>query len=127
KKDALAARYPTNPLLQGRGNAGTHDLGLAIRTIRALKKHGGIAGGDDSSASPPSAPFEGGQEEPGTGVRVPRYDKSARGGRGDRVPEEQWEIVSTRPEIVLLEGWMLGFEALPDGSPLLLSPEEGRG
>ena len=23
------------------------------------------------------------------------------------------------PEIVLLEGWMLGFEALPDDSPLL--------
>ena len=60
-------------------------------------------------------------------VRIPRYDKSARGGRGDRAPEEKWEVVSARPEIVLLEGWMLGFEALPDGSPLLLPPVEEKG
>ena len=69
-----------------------------------------------------------GGEGEGVEVRIPRYDKSARGGRGDRAPEEEWEVVSARPEIVLLEGWMLGFEALPDDSPVLLAaPEEGGG
>lgn len=52
-------------------------------------------------------------------VRVPRYDKSARGGKGDRAPEAEWSVVSAPPDIVLLEGWMLGFEALPDESPVL--------
>lgn len=68
---------------------------------------------------------EEGEGEGGMEVRVPRYDKSARGGRGDRAPEEEWEVVSARPEIVLLEGWMLGFEALPDGDPLLLPSPPG--
>lgn len=57
-------------------------------------------------------------------VRVPRYDKSARGGKGDRAPETEWSVVSTPPDIVLLEGWMLGFEALPDESPLLAAAEQ---
>lgn len=57
-------------------------------------------------------------------LRVPRYDKSARGGKGDRAPEAEWSVVSTPPDIVLLEGWMLGFEALPDESPLLAAAEQ---
>lgn len=69
--------------------------------------------------------------EEGEGVvRIPRYDKSARGGKGDRAPEGEWGIVKTPVDIVLLEGWMLGFEALPDDSPLLRAAadeaEEGR-
>lgn len=57
-------------------------------------------------------------------VRVPRYDKSARGGRGDRAPEAEWSVVSKPPDVVLLEGWMLGFEALPEESPLLAAAEQ---
>ncbi|CAN0398570.1 unnamed protein product, partial [Ectocarpus sp. 13 AM-2016] len=60
-------------------------------------------------------------------VRVPRYDKSARGGKGDRALEGEWSVVSTPPDVLLLEGWMLGFEALPDDSPLLLSAAEADG
>lgn len=96
-QDALAAAHPSNSLLRVRGNAGTHDLALGLRTIRSLKY------GVEQTSS----------------FRIPRYDKSARGGRGDRVPEEQWSTVPVMPEVVLLEGWMLGFEALPEGSPLL--------
>lgn len=57
-------------------------------------------------------------------VRVPRYDKSARGGRGDRAPEAEWSVVSKPPDVVLLEGWMLGFEVLPEESPLLAAAEQ---
>ncbi len=36
-QSALAAANPTNPLLQYRGNAGSHDLGLGTRTLQALR------------------------------------------------------------------------------------------
>ena len=90
-QDELAAANPTNPLLQYRGNAGTHDLTLLSDTLDRLR----------GSAIGP--------------VRVPRYDKSLRGGRGDRAPEESWRElgVGSAADIVLFEGWMLGFEPLP--------------
>lgn len=97
QQDELAASFPHNPLLQYRGNAGTHDLDLALETLQALQ-----AAGD-------------GREE----VRIPRYDKSLRQGRGDRLPRAQWTIVAEAVDIVLFEGWMLGFtpracQALPE-------------
>lgn len=127
RQDALAARFPTNPLLQVRGNAGTHDLALALRTIRALTRGDDGTSDGDSRDLRPSPPFS--AEDPAAQdcVRVPRYDKSARGGKGDRAPEGEWSVVSTPPDVLLLEGWMLGFEALPDDSPLLLSAAEADG
>lgn len=49
---------------------------------------------------------------------IPHYDKSAFDGKGDRVPRDQWQRVN-RPgesptEIVIIEGWCLGFRALPE-------------
>jgi len=44
-----------------------------------------------------------------------RYDKSAFAGRGDRAPESQWPVIEGPVDIVLFEGWMSGFSALPDG------------
>lgn len=84
EQDALSARG--NPLLASRGNAGTHDVPLLLSTLRALAR-----------ASP---------ERP---ALVPRYDKAARDGRGDRAPRDAWERVEAVPDLVLLEGWMLGF------------------
>lgn len=81
-----------NRLLQVRGNAGTHDLGLGSRTLAALK--GANAGG-------------------GAEVAVPRYDKSCHGGRGDRAAESAWPVVKGPLDIVLFEGWMLGFSPIP--------------
>mmetsp|Transcript_7575 Transcript_7575/g.27858 ORF Transcript_7575/g.27858 Transcript_7575/m.27858 type:complete len:408 (+) Transcript_7575:139-1362(+) len=83
---ALAASFPGNELLEFRGNAGTQDQALMKQTISSLRS--------------------------GTPVKIPRYDKSQHGGRGDRVPESEWETVSNA-DIVLLEGWMLGFSSLP--------------
>ncbi len=89
----LAARHGANPLLQSRGNAGSHDLRLGAATLRALK---GAAA--ESSAVP-----------------LPRYDKSAFSGQGDRAPKEAWPVAAGALDVVLFEGWMLGFA--PVGAP----------
>jgi D-glycerate 3-kinase len=86
-QDAVAAAHPDNPLLQVRGNAGTHDLALGTETIARLLRRE-------------------------VGVNVPRYDKSARSGRGDRAPITEWTRVEQAPDVVLLEGWMAGFAPL---------------
>ena len=88
---ALAAANPGNPYLEHRGYPGTHDVALGVKTLEALR-----AGGE---------------------VELPRYDKSAHGGRGDRSP--QGERVKGPFEVVLLEGWMLGFTPAPTEDPWL--------
>ena len=49
---------------------------------------------------------------------IPRYNKAAFDGQGDRLPREQWKKVNTSPEnfirIVIFEGWAVGFRALND-------------
>lgn len=71
---------------------GTHDLPLLLSFLSALL-----------------------QNQP---TRLPRYDKAAFSGLGDRLPESQWEPVN-RPgqppvRLVLIDGWCLGFRALSD-------------
>lgn len=46
-----------------------------------------------------------------TKIRWPRYDKSAHHGRGDRCPISEWPVTSVPIDVLLLEGWCLGFEA----------------
>jgi D-glycerate 3-kinase len=41
---------------------------------------------------------------------VPRYNKSAHDGKGDRFPESEWKTLKTPPNIIFVEGWMLGFQ-----------------
>lgn len=77
---ALAAQHPDNPYLQQRGYPGTHDVHLGAQVLRDLKSHG-VA-------------------------KIPRYDKSAHQGHGDRAG---WSEVTRRPDLVIVEGWMLGF------------------
>lgn len=40
---------------------------------------------------------------------IPRYDKSAHQGQGDRKPKDQWQQVHSPIDVIVLEGWMLGF------------------
>ncbi|KAG9413821.1 hypothetical protein AC1031_013036 [Aphanomyces cochlioides] len=61
---AVAQLNAGNPLLEHRGNPGTQDLNLLLSLIQDAK-----AGRD---------------------VLVPRYNKSAFDGRGDRFPRDQW-------------------------------------
>jgi len=80
------SKYAGNSLLELRGNPGTHDTTLALETLAALNTE--------------------------NNVKVPRYDKSAFAGRGDRRPEADWTTFSKRPDVVLFEGWCLGFSPL---------------
>jgi D-glycerate 3-kinase len=52
----------------------------------------------------------------GEPTRVPQYDKSAFSGLGDRLPESKWTPVNgpgqRRVQVVVLEGWCVGFRAL---------------
>lgn len=47
---------------------------------------------------------------------MPIYDKSAHQGRGDRAPQSSWLSVKTPPQILILEGWCVGFRAVPAAS-----------
>lgn len=84
----LAEENPANPYLQNRGYPGTHDLALGLRILKALRSPKGI-------------------------VAIPRYDKSLFGGKGGRMPEQDWNVVHLPVDLVLFEGWLVGFHALP--------------
>ena len=87
----LAETHPGNPLVQHRGQPSTHDLPLALSVFDSLLR--------------------------GEETRIPSYDKSAFSGKGDRVPQGEWEVVNREGEnkikIVILEGWCVGFRPLP--------------
>lgn len=91
KQAALASSQPQNPLIQHRGQPGTHDLALGTTLFRQLK-------------------------ERESDICVPGYDKSAYDGKGDQAPEEEWRIVNKsgerKIEVVIFEGWCTGFRPL---------------
>ncbi len=77
------ASLSKNPYLKQRGYPGTHDLPLGLTTLNKLK-----------NAEP---------------CALPVYDKSKYQGQGDRADESSWPLIDAPQEIVILEGWMLGF------------------
>jgi D-glycerate 3-kinase len=85
-----AASHPTNKLLSSRGEPGTHDILLANNLFTQLR--------DNEIAS----------------CRIPSYDKSAHNGKGDRRPEETWARVSKPIDILIFEGWCVGFRPVQD-------------
>ena len=56
---------------------------------------------------------------------VPRYDKSAFSGRGDRADPSTWPKVPGPLDLVFFEGWMLGFK--PVGVQAAAGVEEALG
>ena len=89
----LAAANPDNPLLQHRGQPGTHDAKLALKVFGDLKG--------------------------GKRTRIPVYDKSRFAGQGDRAEEGEWEEVNGdqgegKVQVVIFEGWCVGFKALTE-------------
>ncbi|KAK4428061.1 D-glycerate 3-kinase, chloroplastic [Sesamum alatum] len=87
----LRESNPGNALLEFRGNAGSHDLSLSIETLTAVSK----------------------LTKEGKKMKLPRYDKSAYSGRGDRADPSTWPEVEGPLTAVLFEGWMLGFKPVP--------------
>jgi D-glycerate 3-kinase len=101
----LAAAHPGNPYLEHRGYPGTHDIALGESTLLALRGLHAKGGGG--------------------AVSVPVYDKSQHGGRGDRSTESQWRRVSGPLDLVIVEGWMLGFTPVLEAGladPFLIDP-----
>jgi D-glycerate 3-kinase len=90
---ALARRHAGNRFLAERGFPGTHDIALGARVLADLRVLG-----------------------PGEAMALPAYDRSAFEGKGDRRPEEAWPRAEGPLDLVILEGWMLGFRAVEDGA-----------
>ncbi|WVF69662.1 hypothetical protein IAT40_004441 [Kwoniella sp. CBS 6097] len=89
----LGASRPDNPLLQGRGPAGTHDLPLLRQSLDGLR---------DINATTNVAEV----------VELPTYDKSLVSGQGDRT---QATVTVKGPiDVVIFEGWMNGFASMTD-------------
>lgn len=84
----LSKKYENNPLYQQRGQAGSHDLKLAKETFNLLI-----------------------QQKEGY-IPIPAYDKSLNSGKGDRLDKSQWKYAIAPIDIILFEGWMLGFKPL---------------
>ncbi len=76
----VAETWPACPYLQQRGYPGTHDVVLGERVLEDLCA--------------------------GRATQLPRYDKSAHAGQGDR---GRSETVQARQHLVVFEGWTLGF------------------
>ncbi|ONM39202.1 Katanin p60 ATPase-containing subunit A1 [Zea mays] len=101
EQNELRDRYPGNALLELRGNAGSHNLQFSVETLESLMK----------------------LTKEGIKMKVPRYDKSAFGGRGDRADPSVWPEVEGPLEVVFFEGWMLGFKPLPNEVVKAVDPQ----
>ncbi|KAJ3480809.1 hypothetical protein NLI96_g8098 [Meripilus lineatus] len=100
---ALANANPENKLLRGRGQPGTHDVGLGTIILDRLSRIN--EGVDPEKANSPSS-LDSDNE-----VRLPVFDKSLHSGEGDRV-EGGGKVIRGPIDIVILEGWCLGFQPI---------------
>ncbi|MEG4108624.1 glycerate kinase [Microcoleus sp. S13_C5] len=95
-----------DPRLIWRGPPGTHDIDLGIAVLDKLRGSltDNLAAGDNpkSDALKPDLINK--------NIEIPRFDKSAYGGAGDR---SQPEIISGA-DIVLFEGWFVGVNPVVD-------------
>ena len=90
---AVRNSNPQNRLLAGRGLPGTHDIALGHKILSELR---------DLNARTNNART----------VQLPIFDKSLFAGEGDRSPETI--AVPAPVDIVLFEGWSVGFCPLSD-------------
>ena len=81
-----------HPLLGTRSVPGTHDVELGLSIIGSLKKL-----------------------ERGQTLLVPRFDKST----DDRFAESEWPQANGPVDLIILEGWCVGSESVPDDELLL--------
>lgn len=92
---------PSLPLPPSRPcSAGSHDLALGTQVLHELRT----------------------LTQPSASAAVPRYDKSAFQGLGDRAPQEVWPRVEGPLDLVLFEGWMLGFRPLGQDAAAAVDP-----
>lgn len=94
---ALVQKDPLNCLYSNRGEPGTHDIPLGVQTLESLK-----------------------QNKP---TQMPFYDKSLYQGMGDRTAVTTWTQINPPVDIVIFEGWCVGFRALPEAKVLTKQQE----
>lgn len=78
-----ALAIKVHPLLATRGVPGTHDIALALDTFRKLSK--------------------------GTRASLPRFNKAT----DNPFPKEQWPVIESSPDFIILEGWCVGASSQP--------------
>jgi D-glycerate 3-kinase len=81
-----------NPVYKSRGPPGTHDIKKLKEVIEALINR--------------------------KATKIPKYDKSAYNGEGDREPEEKWEVVPEGADIFIVEGAQAGLRPILDKEDL---------
>jgi D-glycerate 3-kinase len=81
--ERAALARDVHPLLCTRGVAGTHDVGLGLAVLAALRR--------------------------GEAVRLPRFDKAA----DDRCPRARWPLAPANCALVVFEGWCVGARPQP--------------
>ncbi|GAK63675.1 p-loop containing nucleoside triphosphate hydrolase protein [Moesziomyces antarcticus] len=88
----VAQENPTNPLLSGRGQPGTHDTELGADLLDRIYTI--------NSKTPQK-------------VKLPVFDKSLFNGEGDRVPvSDASPALHSRLDVFILEGWSMGFSTI---------------
>lgn len=92
----VAEENPTNPLLSGRGQPGTHDLELGTQILdQVYAINSQPSGGERAS------------------IRLPVFDKSLFNGQGDRAPfSDASPTISAPLDVFILEGWSMGFSPI---------------
>jgi D-glycerate 3-kinase len=96
KHDDLIAqrdKNPDNKLYRTRGQPGTHDEQLAGQFFKNLKEYRGEGE-----------------------LKIPSFDKSRFNGEGDRLPESDWPTITRKPDVVVFEGWCVGFQPVSQAS-----------
>ncbi|CDW99526.1 hypothetical protein [Sporisorium scitamineum] len=100
----VAGENPTNPLLSGRGQPGTHDVQLGTQTLEQVYAINSPLPNDERAS-----------------IRLPVFDKSLFHGEGDRAPLSDASPTLTAPlDVFILEGWSMGF------SPITLAEVEAK-
>lgn len=108
EQKALSQRYPDNKLIEFRGLPGTHDIQLGASTFRAIC---------EANQQMYSSSERNEREQPV--VAIPAYDKAINAGRGDQIPRDRWPQAKVPLDVVLFEGWSLGFKSIRDPRLLL--------
>lgn len=129
------ARTEDNPLLQGRGLPGTHDVELGLEIFRHLtgSREAGMVSNTPKESPAIYLSNKSLQEsvDPdfhGSPLKIPVYDKSAFCGEGDREPFSKWQSVKFPVDLVIFEGWFNGFLPLDSDqlrTKFLVSGPEG--
>jgi len=91
EREMIREKNAVNPYFKNsRGNPGTHDVDLGIKIIESLKN-----------------------ADENTITKIPLFDKSFAGGKGERFTEEKWLECKGRPDVVIFEGWLVGHRFIP--------------